>query len=159
MKALTLWQPWASAIAHGFKKVENRPWRPPAKMIGQRFAIHAGKTYDKDGEAFLAKHLTMEQFEIVKREGLNYRSVILATVHLVRAVEVVPEPHHHICESMLFPWPEEPAEPDPVLADPMCFGPWGWVLDDVRVVADLVNAKGALGLWEIPTDIAERVGP
>lgn len=45
MKALTLWQPWAWAIAAGHKKVENRGFAPKF-MIGERFAIHAGKTYD-----------------------------------------------------------------------------------------------------------------
>lgn len=27
MKALSIWQPWASLIIHGGKDVENRPWR------------------------------------------------------------------------------------------------------------------------------------
>ena len=43
MKALTLYQPWASLIAWGPKNIETRSWRAPLHVIGQRIAIHAGK--------------------------------------------------------------------------------------------------------------------
>lgn len=42
MKALTVWQPWASLILIGAKPYEFRSWKPPAALIGQRIAIHAG---------------------------------------------------------------------------------------------------------------------
>ncbi len=42
MRALTLWQPWAHAVAHLGKRLENRNWPPPPSLLGQRFAIHAG---------------------------------------------------------------------------------------------------------------------
>lgn len=42
MKAITLWPEWAWAIMCLFKRVENRGWVPPLKMIDQRFLIHAG---------------------------------------------------------------------------------------------------------------------
>jgi hypothetical protein len=40
MKALTLWQPWATAIALGLKHYETRTW-----FVGYRgdLAIHAAK--------------------------------------------------------------------------------------------------------------------
>lgn len=41
MKAISLWQPWSSAIPAGLKKYETRSFQPPAKYIGQRIAIHA----------------------------------------------------------------------------------------------------------------------
>lgn len=43
MKALTLWQPWASLIALGVKTIETRSWAAPKSLIGQRIAIHASK--------------------------------------------------------------------------------------------------------------------
>jgi hypothetical protein len=54
MRALTVKQPWASLIASGEKRIENRSWRPPAELIGQRIAIHAGASWDKRGETFTA---------------------------------------------------------------------------------------------------------
>lgn len=47
MKALTVRQPWAGAIAHQTKRVENRTWKLPAKHEGARILIHAGATRDK----------------------------------------------------------------------------------------------------------------
>ena len=44
MKALSLWQPWASLIVHGEKDVENRTW--PTRFRG-RLVIHASKTADE----------------------------------------------------------------------------------------------------------------
>lgn len=41
MRALTVRQPFAWAIAHGHKPVENRTWAPPLGAVGERIAIHA----------------------------------------------------------------------------------------------------------------------
>ena len=46
MRALTILQPWALCILDFGKMVENRSWRPPDSLLGQRFAIHAGKVPD-----------------------------------------------------------------------------------------------------------------
>ena len=52
MKALTIWQPWASLIIAGAKPFEFRGWRPPASLIGQRIVIHAAaRKIDKALEA------------------------------------------------------------------------------------------------------------
>jgi len=47
MKALTVRQPWAGAIAHQSKRVENRTWKLPAKHEGSRILIHAGAQRDR----------------------------------------------------------------------------------------------------------------
>lgn len=53
--ALTVRQPWAHAIAHLGKHVENRGWsRARAiSLIGQLIAIHAGQKVDEDAVALL----------------------------------------------------------------------------------------------------------
>jgi hypothetical protein len=43
MEAISLWQPWASALFTQLKMHETRGWRPPAWMIGKRLAVHAAK--------------------------------------------------------------------------------------------------------------------
>lgn len=48
MKAISLWQPWASAIACEVKRVETRSWPYPSKLTGQRIAIHAAKRFTID---------------------------------------------------------------------------------------------------------------
>jgi len=53
MKALTIWQPWASLIAAGAKPYEFRKWdyrkRAPA-LVDQRIVIHAGARPVRRGE-------------------------------------------------------------------------------------------------------------
>ena len=48
MKAISLWQPWASLMADGRKKIETRHWHPPAWLLGQELAIHATMKVDRD---------------------------------------------------------------------------------------------------------------
>jgi len=43
MKMITLWEPWASAIALGYKHYETRSWPAPRHLIGGIIGIHAGK--------------------------------------------------------------------------------------------------------------------
>lgn len=40
---LSILQPYASAIVSGAKGWENRPWRPPANLIGRVWLIQAGR--------------------------------------------------------------------------------------------------------------------
>ena len=48
MKAISLWQPWASLMADGRKKIETRHWRPPMWLLKQPLAIHATMKVDSD---------------------------------------------------------------------------------------------------------------
>ena len=121
MKALTIHQPWAWAIAEGIKQVENRVWSTPYRG---ELAIHAGKKWDEAGREFL--------------EGLGHtvpddlpRSAIVAVVDLV---DVLPY------ESHLF-------GPD-LLADPMATGPQCWLLENVRRLDQPIPCSGKQGIWE-----------
>ncbi|CAM5249712.1 ASCH domain-containing protein OS=Streptomyces glaucescens OX=1907 GN=SGLAU_32625 PE=4 SV=1 [Streptomyces glaucescens] len=55
-RALTIRQPWAGAIAHQTKRVENRSWKLPAKHTGARTLIHAGAQRDRDAQVY-GEHL------------------------------------------------------------------------------------------------------
>jgi len=46
LKAITLHRPWAYAIAHLDKRIENRTWACPLSP-SSLIAIHAGRKYDK----------------------------------------------------------------------------------------------------------------
>jgi len=48
MKAITLWQPWASLIALGHKTIETRVHDRFGLLRNQRIAIHAGKRFDDE---------------------------------------------------------------------------------------------------------------
>lgn len=59
MPAVTLWEPWASAIAYHGKDIENRTWRPPSRLHGQRLAIHAGQRIDDEAIAMLRDEMSI----------------------------------------------------------------------------------------------------
>lgn len=46
MKAITLYEPWATFIAMGLKTIETRIHDRFKCLVGERIAIHAGKKYD-----------------------------------------------------------------------------------------------------------------
>lgn len=50
IKVITLYQPWATLLAHGFKQYETRP--SPTNHTAQRgdghYLIHAGKTFNEE---------------------------------------------------------------------------------------------------------------
>lgn len=73
MKSLSLWQPWASAIALGLKRNETRDW--PAVAGGQLFrgwlAICAAKT-KKDPQT--RESLAQTWFEILKKSEPSYQA-------------------------------------------------------------------------------------
>lgn len=59
MKAISLWQPWACWVSHGFKTIETRTHTRFKNLKGQRIAIHASKKFDpnfRQGHKWLFKN-------------------------------------------------------------------------------------------------------
>lgn len=55
MKCLSVWQPWASLIISGHKRIETRSWLPPHSIHGKRIAIAATKTVRREQRLALAE--------------------------------------------------------------------------------------------------------
>ncbi len=144
MKALTLWRPWPVAIIRAGKRVENRGWVPPSWLIGKDFALHAGKTVDKDTCEDL-----VDDFGI-PREAVPGDLGIVAVVRLAGYVAKTPDGgrvRSHIGEAIA----------RQIVESQWRCGPVGWVLDNVRPLAVAVPCKGAQGLWNVPPDIEAAV--
>jgi hypothetical protein len=47
MKCISLYQPWASWVAMGWKTIETRAHKRFRRLAGQRIAIHAAKKFDE----------------------------------------------------------------------------------------------------------------
>lgn len=144
MKALTLHRPWAWAIAHADKRVENRGWQPPDSLLGQRFAIHAGLKYAADAAEWIRREVGIS----VPSKDSMPAGVIVATVRLVGYIDD---------DLWIRPDPDDDAHMDAVDESPWFCGPIGWVLDDVRALAEPVACKGAQGLWTVPADVEARI--
>lgn len=82
MRAISLWQPWASLVVAGIKTVETRHW--PTSLRG-RILIHAAKKYDEPmlseclrsrgfWSGFQALDPSKNAFEIYR--GLPYGAIV-----------------------------------------------------------------------------------
>ncbi|MFG1414004.1 hypothetical protein V5G24_23165 [Xanthobacter sp. VTT E-85241] len=118
-RALSVIQPWTWVLAHGFKPVENRNWRPgnPGLRFRGDVLLHAGQKFDSDGYDWIAAtfpHIPLPHPDAFERGGI---------VGQARIVDVVRE--------MESPW---------------FFGPIGLVFADAKPLP-FQPCKGALGFF------------
>jgi hypothetical protein len=153
MKAITLWQPWASLIAVGAKKVETRSW--PTSYRG-RIAIHAAtrsinsvikELFPLWQWSYAPDYQEKIQFEQAVNAALKESSlslyklptgVIVATADLIGCQEIYESTYLKQTKQELM------------------FGNWtpgryAWQLANICQVEDPIPAKGKQGLWEWTT--------
>ena len=126
MKAITLTQPWASAIALGWKRIETRSWYTSYRGP---LLIHAAKTFPPAARKFAEEERAMGRCPDELPLG-----ALIARARLVKVVpttEVVPSDLERRLGDF---WPRR----------------WAWLLEDVEPLPEPIPCKGALGLWEYP---------
>ena len=150
MKALTLHQPWASLIEDGCKRYETRSWAPPADLIGQRIAIHAGAKRSSE-QANLARDWGMDDLPL----GAVVCTARLVAAHLVWVEHR--DPDGSLWATAAKGSIESDADPDyDLLAHTFPIdeygdyspGRWAWRFDQVIQHDPPVPARGYQGLWE-----------
>jgi hypothetical protein len=161
--ALSFLQPWLWAILEGYKPIENRTWKPWPKAVGRRLALHASLGWDARGAEFVDEVLVQRvpPVEALPKAGI-VRGGIVGTARVVGALQV--DAHERLGYRPLLtvrgsvgpPGFREEREKE-ILASPWSFGPWCWFLADVRKLREPVEARGTLGLWDVPPDVAARV--
>lgn len=158
MKALTIWQPWASLIIAGAKPYEFRKSRAPRSIIGQRIVIHAGKlAVDRDEVEHMFFLLKMRDVPDLARN----------------AAELCLHPQNAIPILDAFLRGELPmgAGIGTAIVGPSRIGPeiaaefgvshandsdrqdhanWGWPMSDIVAWPEPVPMRGMQGLWPWP---------
>lgn len=153
MKALTIWQPWATLIVQGAKPYEFRGWKPPRSLIGQRVAIHAGaRPIKRDEVRMLLLQLQQPKYgnpclhaplaiPVLDIAYKNPKAGALPLSHVL-ATAIVGEPKRgDECAGEF----GEHATND---SDREEHFNWGWPLLDIERLEPPVPARGAQGLWE-----------
>ena len=151
MRALTLWQPWASLVAAGVKTVETRSWRPPKGLVGQRIAIHAASrkitSHDRRFNEAVSEVLGLADVrfsaETVLRSELP-RGAVLCTARLREAWQVaeVSDDLVRVATS---------ADGQSCVVDAwgdFSPGRWLWFLEDLDTFSTPFTARGKQGMWE-----------
>lgn len=128
IRGLTLIRPWAWAVAHAGKDIENRTWHPPRWLIGAHLAIHAGVKWDEAGASFIARVTGLPPPD----RAADSSGVIVAVARLVGV-------------------------DDGTSASPWYVGPVGWRLAGIVPLPAPVPCKGALGLWSLPAKVLAEV--
>lgn len=125
MKALTVIQPWASAIVLGHKEIETRSWT--TRYRGD-IAIHAAKLFPTYAREFAETERVLGR--IPERLPLG------AVIAVARLVDIRPteELAGEISGLERLYGDYTPAR-------------FGWILAYIEPLAEPIPAKGSLGLW------------
>ena len=129
MKAITLWQPWATLVAVGAKPFETRSWSTHYRGL---LAIHAAKT-GKD----IAQYRGRPKIEqALARGGYCFETLPLGVVVCTARLEDV--------------LPAEMVARQGLADDFGDYSPgrFAWHLVDVRPLAEPQPATGRQGFWE-----------
>ena len=152
--AITLHQPWASLITLGLKTVETRSWPAPARLVGQRIAVHAGKRLVRQPGGRIERELRVqwgEDWRLNIPTGAVLATAVLAGMAQVARVDLlegcaVHDPWGEVgCaagrrRTPIDPWGDFSA------------GRWLWFLDDVEALPEPVPAVGRQSLWRWDID-------
>ena len=139
MKALSLTQPWATAIAVGQKQFETRSWA--TKFRGE-VCIHASKGYPKWAREFAAEEAEFNDDTICTVDWKNLPlGAILCVADLVEC------------------YPAETLTPSRLESHwgDFSIGRCAFKLENVRVLKTPVSAVGHLGFWPVLWDEAKMV--
>jgi len=128
-KALTIRQPWAHAVIHGGKIIENRSWS--TKFRGP-VAIHAGRA-SEEGPFFdfVRDRSLIETIGFTREETPDLpRGAVVGIVDIVDCVASDPSP-----------WFE---------------GPYGFVLENPRPIRP-IPCKGAMQIFDLPQNVIDEI--
>lgn len=132
MKAITVWQPWAGALAAGIKENETRSW---ATKYRGPIAIHAAMREVFDGLALIQVPIALKIKEALRCEWADMpRGAIIATGELVDCIKITPE----FVATL---------SPDELALGDYTLGRYAWKLANVKRLPEPIPAKGKQGLW------------
>lgn len=148
MKTISLWQPWASAIAAGLKTIETRSWE--TKYRGP-LAIHASKRWTNAERLFWLEHVSADLPENIENRDA-FRKIGILDGDLIPKGVIVATCEIYACIS---------TNEDPMLVAPDHisgptehiwgnYGPdrFGWLLRNVQILATPVPCVGRQGFFD-----------
>jgi activating signal cointegrator 1 len=151
IKAITLWQPWATLMAIGAKRFETRSWSTSYKGP---IAIHAAKRPIKSVELNHMMRL------VIKDRGLLRSDFPLGQVVAIGYLrKIYPTSHRGIIRAGTIPiyLPPSPNSQEGSFGD-WSHGRFAWLITDIWHLVEPVPARGRQQLWnwQLPDDLVEE---
>ena len=145
IKVITLYQPWASLVAIGVKRIETRSW---ATSFRGPLAIHAAKTFPKSARDLCGDD--QFTFELVKggymRPDELPRGAVIATCRLVGCKMIISMPTVAFNRPDVRYYTEGMSEQEKAFGD-YTPGRYVWILEDVKILPEPIPEKGHQRLW------------
>ena len=171
MKALTLYQPWAWAVAWAGKPVENRQHAFPTFVMGRDVAIHGGLTMEVEALEEIAGTFGARPANY-RLPGHTYTALavgilsvgaVAAVVRMagwVRVRRLETSLSHDSFRSHLEVVNYAgitSAEAEDAAKSGWAGGPYLWVMKEVRALEVPVLCSGERGLWDLPRNVEDLV--
>jgi activating signal cointegrator 1 len=153
VRAISLWQPWASAVAVGSKRFETRSWPFPKNLEGEVIAIHASKRWQRD-EREWAEDLQELGFNLGFEAGSTPPlGAIVATARLARCF-----PTEHLYPSDFAPFADwsDPKQVEYQLGN-YAPGRVAWKFSEVRRLDVPIPCIGRQGFWNLEPEVVRAV--
>lgn len=134
---ITLWQPWATFIALGWKTIETRTHSRFDKLAGKTIGIHAAKSFDPSWERTAGPYLSKDKIELIRHFATYNKSEIpqgkiLCTAY-VQTVTLLDSRH---------------SKRALIDCDPAGFRPrHGLFLTNVQIIPSSIWIPGHQGVW------------
>lgn len=155
MKALTVWQPWATLIIAGAKPYEFRSWPAPAWLVGQPMVVHsAARKIDwrevhqlvrllEAGGRYAARTCLVPELALpVLRAGMDDPETLPLAAGLGTAIVGQARNGIEIAREMGALMVNDSDRDD--------HANWGWPMTGIERWEKPFSMKGAQGLWNWP---------
>ena len=145
MKAISLWQPWATAVSLKWKTIETRTHARFKSLQGQRIVIHAAKKVDEDVTDLFYENLprmTALEIENQFRFVEMCRGKIICTAHVITA-RWAPNVDFDLHEE----WNRQA----------LCEvgGKYLLFLDEIKPLKDRIPWRGRQGIFNVPDEVID----
>ncbi len=147
---LTMYDPWATLVAVGVKRIETRSWGTSYRGL---LAIHASKAFAREDMELCSRRPFVQTLREagVHRPGDMPRGAVVAVAWLVGCERIPSAPR--LPGAAGFDLPKGPE---------LCFGDyrvgrWVWRLQEVHRLHEAVPCKGARRLWPLPEEVLRAV--
>ena len=136
MRVISVWQPYASLLVGGFKRIETRPFPAPSTVLGQRIGIASTKQIKPEQRAAFEDEVFARYYAETGLPGFDDlpHGFLLGTV-LVKTCDPITED-----------------DIDDITEEEQCYGwfetgRYAWRTLEPEVFPEPIPVRGAQGIW------------